>query len=419
MHKIKEMKMIFVALVLMLNHRPSFASYSNYNSILIGNLAAGMGGAATALYEDASAIPFYNPAGLARVTGSNFSTSASVYHKYDVNYNDQGNLTDATRRINQGTFKAIPAVSSSTKAWGLFGLGFSVVFPDYDYFVGPVKAKNGNVSHLNYIDESLWVGGGIAFNFTPQSAVGLSMYYTARDFYRSVFDQQINSATDIVTVNEEKSLTHNDIVYILGLFHQYNDNWSIGMSFRFPSLEVSGRGSYFKMTTRTIPPGNAPESNSDMRSFTKIPTRLAVGTAYRDDKFVVSADVTLYGATSYYDLENQAYADHFVHLPVINYSLGMEYKYRKWLRIRAGIYTNYSSHPTPDPSDQHRQGDRIDMWGLSGNLAFYTSERTSWTFGGYYTGGRGESTQFINNQLQATTKAEQIFSMLIASSYFF
>lgn len=419
MHKIKVMKIIFVVLILILNPKQSFASYSNYNSILIGNTAAGMGGAATALFEDASAIPFYNPAGLARVTGSNFSTSASVYHKYDVNYNDQGNLTDATRRINQGTFKAIPAVSSSTKAWGLFGVAFSVVFPDYDYFVGPVKAKNGNVSHLNYIDESLWVGGGLAFNFSPQTAVGLSMYYTARDFYRSVFDQQINSPTDIVTVNEEKSLTHNDIVYILGLFHQYNDNWSFGMSFRFPSLEISGRGSYFRVTTTTNPVNRTEDSFGDIRSFTKIPTRLAIGTAYRNDKFIVSADVTLYGATSYEDLENHTYADHFIHKPVVNYALGMEYKFKKWLRLRTGIYTNFSSHPTPDATDQRRQGDHIDMWGLSGNLAFYTSDRTAWTFGGYYTGGRGDSVQFINNQLQATTKSEQIFSMLIASSYFF
>jgi hypothetical protein len=417
MHKIKGMKKFFLAAGMTLYAGQISASYSNFNSILIGNLSAGMGGAATALYEDTSAIPFYNPAALARVAGSTFSAGASVYHKYDANYNDQSNLADATQRINQGTFKAIPAVSSSTKAWGLFGVAFSVVFPDYDYFVGPVKNQNGSVSHLNYIDESLWVGGGIAFNFTPQTAVGLSMYYTARDYYRSVFDQQKNSATNIVTVNEEKSLTHNDIVYILGLFHQYNDNWSFGASVRLPSLEVSGRGSYFKVTTTTQPANSDTDSNPDIRSFTKIPTRLALGTAYRGDKLLLSADVTFYGPTSYEDLE--VHGDVFVHKPIINYALGFEYQYRKWLRWRGGIYTNNSSHPNVDATDQRRQGDHIDMWGVSSNLAFYTSERTSFTFGGYYTGGRGESTQFINNQLQFTTKSAQIFSMLIASSYFF
>ncbi len=419
MHKIIGMKLIFLSLICGLMSAQALASYRNYNSILIGERAAGMGGAATALYEDASAAPFYNPAALARIVGSNFSTSASVYHKYDAAYNDQGNLTDATRRINQGTFKAIPSINSSTKAWGLFGLAFSVVFPDYDYFVGPVKARNGNVSHLNYIDESLWVGGGIAFNFSPQSSVGLSMYYTARDYYRSVFDQAINSPTDIVTVNEEKSLTHNDIVYILGLFHQYNDNLSFGLSLRFPSLEVSGRGSYYKVKTTTTPADRVEDPHPDVRSFTKIPPRLAFGTAYRNDKFLVSADVTYYGATSYVDLETEQFADHFVHKALVNYALGAEYKWRSWLRVRGGIYTNYSSHPDIDNTSQRRQGDHIDMWGMSANLAFYTSERTSFTFGGYYTGGRGESTQIINNQIQLTTKSEQIFSMLIASSYFF
>lgn len=410
-------KVVFVGLILW--EQMSFASYRNYNSILIGERAAGMGGAATALYEDASAVPFYNPAALARIVGSTFSTSASVYHKYDANYNDQGNLTDATRRINQGTFKAIPSVNSSTKAWGLFGLAFSVVFPDYDYFVGPVKSKNGSVSHLNYIDESLWVGGSAAFNFTPQTSVGLSMYYTARDFYRSVFDQTVNSATDIVTVNEEKSLTHNALVYILGLYHQYSDNLSLGLSFRLPSLEISGRGSYYRTTTETNPARTTPQTLADIRSFTKIPPRVALGTAYRNDKLLVSADVTYYGATSYEDLEDQSIADHFVHKAIVNYALGAEYKFRSWLRVRGGVYTNYSSHPTPDLTTPRRQGDHIDMWGMSANFAFYTSERTSFTFGGYYTGGRGESVQLINNQLQSTTKSEQIFSMLIASSYFF
>ena len=38
------------------------AAYSNYNSVLIGSQAAGMGGAYTALYQDSSAVAFYNPA---------------------------------------------------------------------------------------------------------------------------------------------------------------------------------------------------------------------------------------------------------------------------------------------------------------------------------------------------------------------
>lgn len=397
------------------------ASYSNFNSVLIGDRAAGMGGAATALYEDSAATPFYNPGALARVTKSNFSTSASVYHKYDTNYNDQSALVDATRRINQGTFRAIPAISSNTKAFGLFGLSFSILFPDYEYFVGPVKSINGNVSHLSFQDESLWVGGGMGMNIHPQIGIGLSMYYTARDFYRSVFDQKVVSSTDITTVNEEKSFTHNALVYIFGVYYQHSDELSFGISYRFPSLDISGRGSYLKTTIKTNPIGNKEEIlRTDLRSFTQIPPRLALGTAYRlAEKFIYSFDVTFYSPTSYEDLEATNLADVWIHKPIFNYSAGMEYAYRPYLKLRLGVYTNNSSHPEPTLGEPRRQGDHIDMWGLSGNIAFYTSPQTSFTFGGYYTGGRGKSTQLIGNQIQITPKSEQIFSMLIASSYFF
>jgi len=50
-------------------------AFSNYNSILIGDQAAGMGGAYTAMSSDASAVSFYNPAGLAFLKGHSFSGS--------------------------------------------------------------------------------------------------------------------------------------------------------------------------------------------------------------------------------------------------------------------------------------------------------------------------------------------------------
>ncbi len=396
------------------------AAYSNYNSILIGERAAGMGGACTALYEDPAASPFYNPASISRYVGSTLSTSASVYHKYDVKYSDLGEFSEAPTRINQGTFKAIPTVGGNAHAFGLFALTFSVIFPDYDYFVGPVKAKDGNISHLSYLDESLWVGGALALNLSPQSSIGLSMYYTARDFSRSVFDQQVNGS-NITTVNEEKSFTHNDLVYILGFYHQFNDNFSFGASYRLPSIEISGRGSYFKTTLTTSPVvDRRVVSYADLKSQTHIPTRFALGFAYRNlGRWTFSFDVASFGASSYEDIEHYEEADHIIHKPIVNYAFGAEYVANSWLRVRLGAYSNYSSHPEPTLSETRRQGDSIDMWGFSANFSIYTSQQTAFTFGGYYTGGRGVSTQLIGNQVTITPKSEQIFSMLIASSYFF
>ncbi|MBK7891161.1 MAG: hypothetical protein IPJ84_10045 [Bdellovibrionales bacterium] len=58
-----------MATVISLSHRAS-AAFGNYNSMLIGENAAGLGGAFTALYKDSSAVTFYNPAGLGFLTHS-------------------------------------------------------------------------------------------------------------------------------------------------------------------------------------------------------------------------------------------------------------------------------------------------------------------------------------------------------------
>src|SRR4051812_44004669 len=86
----------------------AFAAFSNYNTILIGDRAAGMGGAFTALTEDTGAAAFYNPASIIRMKGASLSASVSVYNKYDTRYGSQADYNKAPLRINRGFFKGLP-----------------------------------------------------------------------------------------------------------------------------------------------------------------------------------------------------------------------------------------------------------------------------------------------------------------------
>ena len=65
------------------------------------------------------------------------------------------------------------------------------------------------------------------------------------------------------------------------------------------------------------------------------------------------------------------------------------------------------------------RGDHIDMYGFSSNLAIFTSDKVSFTIGGYYTGGQGDSVELVGGQLIRVPKSNQNFSLLVASSYFF
>ena len=56
----------------------AFADGYHYNNILIGDRASGMGGAYTAISDDASGL-FYNPAGIVYVVDRNFSATVNTF----------------------------------------------------------------------------------------------------------------------------------------------------------------------------------------------------------------------------------------------------------------------------------------------------------------------------------------------------
>lgn len=398
----------------------ALAAFSNYNSILIGDRAAGMGGAFTAMTGDPAACSFYNPACLVWMEGSSISANVNVYNKYDQRYGTQSDFDKAPLRINRGFFRSLPASSGSVLNFGKFALGLSIVLPDYDFFSGEVRSNDTTSSFLSYVDESLWVGGALSLRLSEDDSVGLTAYYTARSLIRSVNDTVFLTPTSAVITTEEKNLTNNSLVYLLGYQRNLGGGFRMGTSFRFPSIEISGTGAYYKSVIQTDPFLSTPISNNSLKSETRIPSRLSAGLSYEAPKrYSYSFDVSLYGRELYRDLDINEGADIIDHKPVANFALGYEYFVRSWLRWRLGGYTNFSSHPNPDVSDNRRHADSIQMWGFSTNIGLYTQEKVSFTFGGYYTGGRGNSAQQVGNRLEVMPKNLQIFTMLVGSAYYF
>ena len=245
-----------VFLFLLCPNRDSHAAYSNYNSILIGERAAGMGGAFTALSDDASACSFYNPAAIARMEGASLSATANVYAKFDTSFGDQSELSSAPLRLNQGSIVPIPASSGSVYTFRNFAAGISIIFPDTELYAGEIRSTSDSTSTLNLRDQSLWVGGSLALNLTDQDAIGLSIYYTSRTFTRTLIDRIDPGTGDPNVTTEESFFSNNSLIYILGYWRELNPNWSLGASVRVPSVEINGRGTFFRSTvlqTHTSP----------------------------------------------------------------------------------------------------------------------------------------------------------------------
>lgn len=399
------------------------AAYSNYSSVLLGDRAAGMGGAFTSLSGDPSGVIYYNPAGLAQMKGHSLSASVNVYHKYDSNFGDMDSFESSAKRINQGSFKSIPAASGSVLSFGHFAFGLSIVVPDSNFYIGEVANENDNISTLQITDESLWVGVGVGKNATKKTSWGISVYYTALDAQLNVRDQSLlNGGTDTRQVVDERSLTNNSLVWILGIQHRFKDNWKLGISYRPNAIEISGKGSYFSSQLDTTGGSDGATQLFEEKVDTDqaIPTKLAIGLSHNiPGKRTYSVDLVHHGEAVFNDFEFKSYARTIDYKGTTNIHFGYEYFMNPLVRVRLGLYSNLSSHAEVTDNTSVWEPEHVDMWGFSANAAVFTSDKVSFTFGGYYTGGKGYSKQLINGSYQKIAVTKNIFSMLISSAYYF
>lgn len=416
-------RVLLFVLIWLLAHSAR-ANFANYNSILIGDQAAGMGGAATAMVEDASGMAWYNPAGLAKLRGQSFSAAVGIYKKFDIRYNQDGDLTQASLSANQGFFRALPSSTGSVirpkqieslQGWTM---ALSILVPEYQTFNGEIFSQDQSSSTLTLTTESIWVGTGFARDISPRDSVGLTIYYTARSVTKSVNDTTYINTTQSQIFTEDRNMTQNSVVAIIGWHRDMDDKWKIGTSFRLPSFHVAGKAdvTQTEITNGSISP---PVSRRGIETKARIPWKASVGVAYVDPgSFRWAFDVNAYGAQSYGDVEEFELAEKIEQRQVWNVSTGLENVWADWLKTRVGIFSNYSSHPDPDPALVQGQADHVDQAGFSANLAF-RSENIEYTFGGYYTGGRGRSVQRINQVYEVVPKTENVFTMLVGTSYSF
>lgn len=410
----------FVGGLLCLLTQAAWGAFSNYNSILIGDQASGMGGAYTAMAEDASALAFYNPAGLAFLEGNSFSAAVGIYKKFDTTFGQEEDFTQAPLRINKGFFRALPSSTGSAIRRGNYTYSLSIVVPDFDNYKGDLRSSPTNTTTLSYIDESLWVGGAVAKKISDLESLGLTLYYTARSYTRSLNDRSFPNETEAILFNSEKTLVENAVVAILGYRILLSEQWSFGASLRTPNLTVNGSGSYFSSLVTTNPFTVVSRNRPQEKTNVNIPGKLSFGMAYRRDaELVISADASLYQGMEYNDFNDAAYATHWIHKPIWNLSAGMEKKFFPWLRARAGVFTNFSSHPNPNPAQSRSQPDKVDQVGFSANLAFTSGDKIDYTFGGYYTGGRGKSIQQINQSAEEVVATQHVFTMLMGTAFSF
>lgn len=400
----------------------SWAAFSNYNSILVGDLAAGLSGAGTAVLGDTSSASFYNPALLSPLKGSSFSAAVGIYKKFDTTYDKSEDWMAAPLRVNKGFFRSLPSATGNVIEWGDYKLALSIITPDYNQFSGNVFGDSGKTKTVNYTDESLWVGGSIARQIDLHKHVGLTIYYTARNLSYQMNEREQPSASDLNFQTFEKRIKENAIVPIIGYYEHINDKWAWGTSYRFSLFKIAGKASA-EETSIIV---NGGTITTDINEYDKlksegfVPARWNLGVSYLPDTtWLLAFDVNLHEGYSYNDVNNAALAKRVRRKPQWNISFGGEKTLYDWLKARVGVFTNFSAHPDPDINLQAEQEDHVDMLGFSANLVFVSEKKIAYTFGGYYTGGWGRSLQKSFGQYNIVTKKEHVFTMLVGTAFYF
>ena len=403
----------------------ALADETHSNHFRYGQRALGMGGALTAVVGDTEAT-WYNPAGLAFVSGAVFSGSIQFYGFDERVVNGALRSPDAPQSDAEST-TFLPAPSSSVISKEFIrpdanGVGGVVIA--LSTFVGSAQeeslsARQATPTELDGLaaidtrftskqiaDRILHTGPTVAWRPADRIAVGASLFYVRRDQSTHqrggvVTRQEGTGRLDEVNPSQfldtysQTEVADGALQGKLGLLWTPTPRWTVGFAASTPSLPLHGDGQVtYTLTTSGRPdhpredrryPAQLQVDARDIDARTEYPWRLAVGLAYAPTaRFSLAADVTLQGAIDYRRLKLDAateglVANHFVNDVTLNTCINAALGLEAWLSpgtvFRAGAFTNRSAAPDiPETADAPMFAD-VDLYGVTMSIGFKGDDR--------------------------------------------
>ena len=402
------------------------ADQFHYNNILIGDRAAGMGGAYTAVSDDPSGM-YYTPAGLAYASGRSISASVNAYTVSNRTY--KGTMGDKWTRTSSSL---LPNFFGIVQPVGKFKVGFSYAVPDSTQEDQDQSFyANSAVINFNNKNDTTLFGPSAALLLKENLSVGATLYIHKRST-ESILNATKDNGTITVNINGTPTITpqyqwENSYSEIdewglrpmIGVMWAPVDKFSVGASISKTYVlaseillqkTISNNGSFNR-------PNNSMTTSSEKVDY---PYQVTVGAAYfPTPSLLLSADVSYYSSFSYnlpaYDNSNVLYKKKCSFEAVVNGAVGAEYYLNPAWAVRAGLFTDFANTPKLQigKSDQY---ENIDMIGGSVSVSHFT-KNTSLTFGGNYKSdiGNGRHQVAIGTDVQPATMSS--WSMFVSSSY--
>lgn len=370
-----------IAAALLSSGAPVCADIYHYNNILIGDRAAGLGGAYSAVADDPSGL-YYNPAGVAHAGGASINGSVNAYHATRTEYHDVLGDQSWTRESTG----LVPTFFGIIQPFAGGMAGFSIVvtdavLDDQDQHFEDFTPLGGDpiadfYVNFNNQDTTYNIGPSFALKLRDNLTVGATLYGHYRK-QQLILNQQVYrvDGTQIWT-NDYFEVAELGFNPVFGVTWAPLERVSLGLSIRKTwILDYSARlQSTAKAQTDTSIALPSIATSDDAR---ELPILVNAGAAwFASDRLLFTGDVIWADATASAD-------------SLVNFALGVEYYLHTQWALRAGLYSNLANTPelsaTLDSQREH-----VDLYGGSISLSRFT-RNSSLTLGISGSAGTGKA----------------------------
>jgi long-chain fatty acid transport protein len=408
-------KLLLTASLIVSNHL--YADQYHFNNKLIGERALGLGGAYTAVADDASGL-FYNPAGIAYSNGKSLSGSVNTFYFAETTYND---ALGAGKDFTRTSSSLLPNFFGMVKPFGDSVIGFSYavtdsILEDQDEQFENFGSVTNYILNINNQDNTTKIGPSYAKELGDTLAFGVTLYGHYRTF-QTITNQWVhrNDNTQEWSNNylqgSEVGLEPN-----IGLMWSPIDKLSIGLNFKTifiltssidqqvvcnsdinnPTIQIA------QCAVSTTALMNTPTLNS-YTTKRDMPYSLAIGIAYfPSNKSLISSDISFHTATDTFEM-------------TWNAALGIEYYLDPTFAIRGGLYTNNANTPELQTNGSG-QLDHVNLFGIAISGTKF-SRSSSVSVGMNFQSGSGEAQIIGGSNIQKTDYLST--TAYVASSYAF
>lgn len=398
---------------------PAWADEYHYNNILIGDRAAGMGGAYTAISDDPSGL-YYNPAGIAYVQGTNVSVSANAFHQTSTVYKSAlGSGNDYERKSSA----LLPNFFGIIQPLGKARIGFSYAVPDsiiedqnQTFYNIPGTTTSRYAINFNKSDTTYNFGPSYAMELNKEFSIGATLYAHFRQ-NEWISNQLINKNTGRYQwLNQFYKNTEWGIKPIVGMMWSPTGNLAAGLTLSQVKIlssdavaQIICAGDIPGICDPAYVAGTAPvrvvAPSDSKRAY---PFTATMGVAYFPSKeLIVSGDFSYYAKA-----KDIAFGDK---VATWNAALGAEYYLTEKWALKGGLFTDRANTPKITSSDVNAF-DHVDFYGGSISVSYFTRQ-SSITVGSTYRYGKGQAQILGDSQIQDVKS--MAWTSFLSAAYFY